>query len=394
MPGVPDLGEFIFRAHPSFELIVFDRLEAGERSALASLAGDPDFYGVLRPGAPGLSLKSVNRNVALLFSTMSSPGRIPSYVKTELGPGYERFVAELVLDQIIQVEQQGTFLSGPAAKHLFLPADSHHEPTSRISALSQDAVKHAQYLQIDDPSMLAARIYFFNREPASPSRVSAFPSETEVARYLGIAKGGQHADRLRRNWKAAPADPMSAGWIIWQNRRKSKPKGRSGFGFKLYVSPPFEAMPEAFSAALNAFTETGVQRFKAGRDIYGLLRPDKLVAYFSSREHLDETASHLFTRLAGMPAHGVPFTCDLHGDGLLSWGMDPPRGTQVLPWQERQSWRLWVANKLAAALVSAKAQSPPPTEPWKFAVERVRFEGIETNSWTPSPDIFARDNES
>lgn len=95
-----------------------------------------------------------------------------------------------------------------------------------------------------------------------------------------------------------------------------------------------------------------------------------------------------------MAAHGVPFTCELHGDGLLSWGMDPPKRTQVLPWQERQSWRLWVVNKLATALLAVKTQSSHAVEPWKFALERVRLDGIETNSWTPSPDIFRRVNET
>jgi hypothetical protein len=85
MPGIPDLGERVFRANPSYGLVLYDRLPAEEKSALASLASDPDFYGVLRPGASGLNLKSVNRDVALLFSSLSTPGRMPGYVRTELG---------------------------------------------------------------------------------------------------------------------------------------------------------------------------------------------------------------------------------------------------------------------------------------------------------------------
>jgi hypothetical protein len=99
----------------------------------------------------------------------------------------------------------------------------------------------------------------------------------------------------------------------------------------------------AFSAA-ETFGETGVQQFKVGRDIYGMLRPDKLVAYFATQQQLCETSERLYARVGGMAAHGVPFTCELHGDGLLSWGMDPPKRAQVLAWQERQSWRFWVVN--------------------------------------------------
>lgn len=390
MPGVPDTGEFVFRANPLFELLVFDRLTAAEKSALASLASDPDFYGVLRPSSSGLNLKSVNRDLALLFCTLQTPGKMPGYVRAELGASYEEFVTQLVLDQVLQVEDNGAFVCGAGAQYLFVPAETAHQPTSRISQLSQQAVKHAQYLDIDDASTLGARIYFYNREPASPRLVSEYPTEAEVARRLGVSEGTESGDRVSRKWAEMPADPANAGWRVW----KRKHKGKSGSGYKLYVSPRAEALSEAFSAAAETFGETGVQRFKVGRDIYGILRPDKLVAYFPREEQLRETAERLFGRIGGMAAHGVPFTCELHGDGLLSWGMDPPKRTQVLPWQERQSWRLWVVNKLATALLAVKTQSSHAVEPWKFALERVRLDGIETNSWTPSPDIFRRVNET
>jgi hypothetical protein len=392
MAGVPDKGEFVFRANPSFELLLFDRLTAAEKFMLASLASAPDFYGILRPNASGLNLKSVNRDLALLFSTLQTPGKMPAYVRAELGASYEEFITQLVLDQVLQVEYNGAFVCGAGAQHLFVAAETAPQPTSRISQLSQQAVKHAQYLDIDDASMLGARIYFYNREPASPRLMSEYATEAEVARRLGVSEGTESGERLRRKWAEMPADPTNAGWRIW--RRKHKGKGKSASGHKLYVSPRTEALAEAFSAAAETFGETGVQQFKVGRDIYGMLRPDKLVAYFSTEEQLRETAERLFRRIGGMAAHGVPFTCELHGDGLLSWGMDPPKRTQVLPWQERQSWRLWVVNKLATALLAVKAQPSHAVEPWKFALERVRLDGVETNSWTPSPDIFRRVNET
>jgi hypothetical protein len=392
MPGVPEMGEFVFRANPSFELLVFDRLSAAEKSALAPLTSDTDFYGVLRPGTSGLNLKSVNRDLALLFSTLQTPGKIPAYVRAELGAAYEEFVTQLVLDQVLQVEHNGAFVCGAGAQHLFVAAEATHQPTSRVSELSQQAVKHAQYLDIDDALMLGARIYFYNREPASPQLMSEYSTEAHVARRLGVLKGTESDDRLSRKWSEVPADPANAGWRIW--KRKHKGKGKSGFGYKLYVSPRTEALSDAFSAAAETFGETGVQQFKVGRDIYGMLRPDKLVAYFATEEQLRDTSERLYARVGGMAAHGVPFTCELHGDGLLSWGMDPPKRAQVLAWQERQSWRLWVVNKLATALLAAKAQPSHSVEPWKFALQRVRLDGIETNSWTPSPDIFRRVNET
>ena len=118
MPGVPEIGEFVFRANPSFELLVFDRLTVAEKSALAPLASDTDFYGVLRPSVSGLNLKSVNRDLALLFCTLQTPGKMPAYVRAELGAAYEDFVTQLVLDQVLQVEDNGAFVCGAGAQHL------------------------------------------------------------------------------------------------------------------------------------------------------------------------------------------------------------------------------------------------------------------------------------
>jgi len=184
--------------------------------------------------------------------------------------------------------------------------------------------------------MLGARIYFYNRESASPRLMAEYATETQVARRLGVLEGTESGDRLSKKWTEMPADPANAGWRIW--RRKHKSKGTPGFGCKLYVSP------RVFGGGRDVWRDRCVQQFKVGRDIYGMLRPDKLVAYFATQQQLCETSERLYARVGGMAAHGVPFTCELHGDGLLSWGMDPPKRAQVLAWQERQSWRLWVVN--------------------------------------------------
>jgi len=392
MAGILEFVGLVFRANPLFELVVFDRLTAAEKSALAPLANDPDFYGLLRPKAVGLNLKSVNRDLALLFSTLATPGPMPEYVRTELGASYDGFVTQLVFDQVLEIEHDGRFVGGAGARHLFAPATASHQPASRVSALSQQAVKYAQCLDIDDAAVLGARMYFYNREPASPRLLAELGTEADVARRLGIQDGTRSAGRLDRKWTELPSDPANAGWRIWKTRHRKH--ATTGFQYKLYVSPHTNVMADAFQAAHETFSEMGVQQFKVGRDVYGILRPDKLVAYFSCDGDLRETADRLNARIGRLPAHGVPFTCELDGDGLLSWGMDPPRRTQVLPWLERQSWRLWVVNTLATALLVARAHPSDGVEPWRFAIDRVRLDGIETDSWTPSPDIFRRMSET
>jgi hypothetical protein len=127
-----------------------------------------------------------------------------------------------------------------------------------------------------------------------------------------------------------------------------------------------------------------VRHFKIGKGAQGLLRPDKMVAYFSSYEDLAETAKQLEQEMARCPAQGVPFTAELGGDGLLSWGVDPPAEEQVLPWLERESWRLWVTNRLAVALIDTSNGNTAKLEPWQFALRRLQLEGVDTHTWTPA----------
>jgi len=86
----------LFRAGSDFELIVFDRLSAEDRAALADLRSDPDFYGVLKPrNSSGRTIKSVNKDVALLFLTLQQPGPLPELYR--LGLSGHGFAAQAAL---------------------------------------------------------------------------------------------------------------------------------------------------------------------------------------------------------------------------------------------------------------------------------------------------------
>jgi hypothetical protein len=69
---------------------------------------------------------------------------------------------------------------------------------------------------------------------------------------------------------------------------------------------------------------------------------------------------------------------------LLSWGIDPPPEEQALPWLIRESWRLWVTNRLAVALIASSTEDTANLEPWRFALRRLQLEGVDTRSWTPA----------
>jgi hypothetical protein len=407
------------RANPFYELVLFDRLEPDLRQALAGLDKEPGFYGVLRPSpsspggrgggwekragvmragetkcpdSPGLSLKSVDRDTALLFLTLREPGPLPAYVRLMSGEGAGRVAAQLVADGILEIAGDNReFVSGAAAFHL-LWEEGGDARSGRLADLSLAALRYGQSLALTDPLRLSLRLYGFNRRPLTPAWKRLLPDAAAVERHLGIGAGGPHRQLLDRTWsRSGPSE----AWLSW--RRRGVDQGvhggrlsAAGAIWKLYVSPAPEAFAEGFGRILDALAAARAPQFKIGAGAAGLLRPDKMVAYFPSFERLAQAAESLTERFGGTPAHGVPFTSEIAGGGLLSWGVDPPADS-LNQWSGRESWRLWLTHRLAVALLSGKKAGESSVEPWRFALERLRLEGVDTDSWTPGGMLFRED---
>lgn len=377
------LEHLIFRANPRYELLLFDHLSQEQQARFTGLQDDPQFYGLLCPrDQQQLSMKSVCQQTALLYFTLQNPGHLPRYIQRLLGNQLQEAVVKLVLDNVLEIEHNHTFLSGPKAHAVLLGPYSAIEQQGFLARLSWEAIYYAQQLDISELLPLSARMYFYNRVPASPQWRKRFAAPESVASYFGMHKGGTNYLTLSRNWKEHSITPQTEGWLIWSARRRKLARSQDRPTYKLYVSPDCAHLREAFDAVLDIFTQQHVAQFKIGRDVHGLLRPDKIVAYFASFEELTSCAEHLQAKLDGCPPQGVPFTAELAGEGLLSWGIDPPRVNQAIQWMERESWRLWVTNRLAVALLAAK-QNPDTGEPWRFALERLRLDGVDTETWTP-----------
>jgi hypothetical protein len=192
---------------------------------------------------------------------------------------------------------------------------------------------------------------------------------------LGLTPGGQTRERLETAYEAT----TYPGWLGFARTPTSV---ETPAAYKLYVSPRTEALAVAFPVIATLFVSMDVRAFKVGRGVEGLLRPDKIVAYFDTCPHLNGVAAALSLALADCPAQGVPFTAEAGADGLLSWGMDPPPGGDAL------SWRSWVTKRLAAALVAAK---PAGDEAVVAAALRVVAQaGVDPIAWTVDCHAFTR----
>jgi len=371
------LRDLRFRANPDYELVLFERLSPSEQELFRGLSTDPDGYGILRPReGSGLTVKSVSRDLALLLYTMREPGTFPRYALEGLGRQGDSAIAGMVLDGILEIESDGRMLSGAQALPCLSPPGD-QIPQGRqgaIASLSLSALQYGQALDIAEPGLLSARLYDYNRIPASARWRSRFPDPSAVAELLDLENAAFGPFRSDGHWAA------------WQAAASGH--GSSSPTFKLYVSPAIEQLRETLHAATAVAAVPRVFGMKVGCDLYGILRPDKIVLYLKTFSDLQETAARFLRRMSGCPGHGVPFSADLDGGTLLSWGVDPPRDAHSVPWLQNESWRIRVTNRLACALVLAKSSAADSDgvriEPWRFAMERVRLEGVDTRTWTPS----------
>jgi hypothetical protein len=393
----------VFRCGGSFDLVVFDRLPAEEQAVLAELRLDPELYGVLKPHpGSGLTIKAVDRETALLLLTLREPGPLPFFLREPrpqgAAPPAETALAleQLVLDAVLEVEIGGAFVCGPAAATALAAAalEAEDAPAAHpLAELAIAALRHGAAAEESDPDRLAHLLYGFHREPLSPLWAELLPDAEAVLTFLGAAQGSAERRRLEERWELGENE-RARGWIVFSPRRGEAPAGGAGAGYKLYLSPRAEALPRAFAALVERLAPRPGGYFKVGSDATGVLRPDKLVVYFDRLEELLAVARELEPALAALPAQGVPFSAPIDARGILSWGADPPKRARLVAWQGPESWRLWLARRLAAAMIAAGAASAAggtssEGAAWRFALERLRREGVDVERWTPTAALWA-----
>ena len=251
--------------------------------------------------APALS-GDLNLVMRLFLSSPSgSPVRSPSYLRTNLREETGKVVARLLLDGVLEIEHNGSFCSGAAARDVVLLPNT-ERPLGVLARLSIEALVYGQALEGLSVNELALRLYSYGRRPVSPAWQNKLPSEEAVKEYLGLGRDGPVQAALNETWLENLGTQRF--WRMWRPRRDKAPSDNGGY--KLYVSAECGALPEVFLGTIQTLSGIpSVEGFKIGRDVYGLCRPDKLVAYFSRLEDLQVAASQLSERLQGSPAHGA-----------------------------------------------------------------------------------------
>lgn len=365
------------RACARFELFAYDALDEATKRRLVPYTRDDDFFGVL-VSRDGALPKAVSNQGALLFLALHRPQALPSLLRTVMERDPE-ILRRLVLDGVLELEDEGGFVSGPAALSLFstVPRSPASHPLARTA---HDAVACAAGYEGLEAGALALRVYQFGRLPCTPALRRRFMADADLVSFL---TSETDAVARIRGWNPPHAE---GAWLQWSNQHATHAPA-----YKLYVSARLVAMPRAFALTLEALDRTTCGTFKVGRGGEGVCRPDKLIAYFNSFDELRACATILEGAFAAAfvgedSAHGVPLTAPVDAAGYISWGMDPPELASTVTGL-RESWRKWLAARVAGAVLSAKRQGSED-DLVAFVLERLELDGVDTSGWTPTQALW------
>jgi len=374
-----------FRSGAAYRLVEWCDLEQHEKELLSGLYDESEVYGIFRPvvSRADLTIKVAYREIALIYLHLTHPRGLPHYLFMS---SQEKAVIQLVLDGVLEIESEGGFLSGAASVPALLGDTL--APISGVpnylSRLSTRAINYGLRLRNQDPRSLANRLYTFNTVPWDARKKMAFLSEQSVREFLFSAATTSTKRLLLELWTEEPLTEQSY-WISWSKKKANHEPAADKPTYKIYVSPVMRDLPVVFEQVARILSGEETISMKAGLRIEGLLRPDKMVAYFANWESLASAATRLSKALNGYSAQGVIFTAQLGESGLLSWGVDPPV-TQLVNAVEAGSWRYSVADQTALAILQAQTEKVSDGEALDFIRAKLLAAGVDTETWTHSND--------
>lgn len=360
----------LYRSSPRLALCEPDALDPSWRRALAGSLPDSGVGGLLIPAGDveAGTIKVVNATMARLFEQLREPTWLPSPRLPEIS---DEDIGDLVGAELLEVEIGGRFVTGLEALG-GVDHSSLQPPAGALGVLSHKAIVYGESLGLEDQADLADRLYNFNRIAIrsswrDPAFGDAFRNEITLAMPQALAGDTRWVKAQDRPWRGY--------------RRADLVPSRDRETPKLYVSPGQGSLPEVVAASIPVVMgHSEVIGWKVANDVETMVRPDKFVVYLKSHEALKQLADDLAPALRGVSVHGVPFTCDVGLDGLLSCGTDPPLPPDQ-PTSFIDSWRTWVAARVAGGLVQARRAGLTGMDAHAAALSRARAAGIDTTSW-------------
>jgi len=294
-----------------------------------------------------------------------------------------RFAAGLALDGDLEISGVRRSERLDAMVEIFgFDSKNHQIDLGRIANLSRAAIAYGRSLLGEGPKSVAGRMYRFNTRPP---KLSESPCLNEDSVTVFGAECFDINRFVNDDWHCNLAKPGTE-WHSWRRVRSDALLG-NGQAWKMYISPHWETIRDSFVEIVRILDSSGAIEFKIASTVDGLRRPDHFVAYYPSHEALAIAENAISNLLQDCSPQGVPFSCEVGGDGIVSTGLDPREETMVLGESgfsvPRESWRGFVVNRLASALRVVHSEPEVTIDPVAFAMFRVGFDGIDANRWCP-----------
>lgn len=370
-----DLTNATLRTPSDVHVTPIEKLAPELVSAFGADFNGPRTFGLAHRDA-STAAKVIDADVALMLYALREPGAPPRACRSALAHAFDRVVRELIIDGLLELHTAEGWVRGPRAA----PGDRWTEPEHPIARRTLQIIQGAAH-DVAPPPAHAARLYSADRLPWTRELAESIRRAGGVAQWLGV-------DTLRpgrRRWRLTDA-ASDAPWIQHHTARGVPAPG--GVTWKLYGGVAPRELPRVFRAVAEAIHHTDAFAFKVGASIEQILRPDKLVFYFGTREHLAHGAEVLRQAVGDVRTHAVPFTAPADPSGAWSWGADPPEGHGGTDLSGRDSWRLHACNEVAIGLAAAQADGLGPDAATRFALGRMQERGIDILTWAPPSHLW------
>jgi hypothetical protein len=391
--------ENVFRFNRLFTLTPFVDLTDEQRKNLEHLTANRDFFGILHaPSQARLAVKGINRDLADFLLQFTEPMKLSdAFRRFDKGTRQEKeqFIIRLVLESVLEVQAGDEFISGvEAVDRILLHNESvgreGSDPVERnyIQRISDKYIHSAFNSALTLPRDISIYLYNFNRIPLSRRWQQRFPGEKELAQFLDLHVDGSWAGMpdsiLTRSIKIdenGQPDIFDSYWRSWNF--KDKRHSEELPSYKVYFSPLPNALPTVFRIVRDAAGGTDAHFMKIGRHLSGILRPDKLIVYFSEYASARDFARETAAVLGSYDSQGTPFSFQVDPENpLVSLGVDPPRR-----FTEAYSWRLYITNKLALAINGARRSSA--RNPLDYIHSYMRLIDVDSLNWCPLRDDWS-----
>ena len=191
-----------FRLNPGYSITRFDELNERQRRVFVHLINNKDLYGVLHaPREARLTVKAINKELAEFLRQFRQPMSLDhAFARFSGGTREEkeRYIKQLVLDCVLEVETDDGFISGVEAVNRVLtsiPADRRSPgetaaAKSHIQTVSERGIRMALESVHAAPRDLTIFLYNLNRIPVSRRWRSRFHDDAAVARHLDLGNDG------------------------------------------------------------------------------------------------------------------------------------------------------------------------------------------------------------